>query len=187
MHWQRWQRNGDPLVTIPSIGTPPVDPWTRIDQSAGPDECWPWTGRTDKDGYGYQKIRGKGWRVPRWVLSQSVELTHSIVTRHTCDNPICCNPAHLVPGTPADNTRDMVSRNRHIHGEDHWTAKDSTLVQGVNNGEAKLTETQVLEIRRLYAAGGWTQKHLGHRYGVDQATISSITRRATWKHLPDAA
>lgn len=32
--------------------------------------------------------------------------------RHVCDNPPCVNPLHLMIGTSADNTHDMLARGR---------------------------------------------------------------------------
>lgn len=36
---------------------------------------------------------------------------------HTCDNPPCCNPAHLYRGTALDNARDRDTRGR---WKNHW-------------------------------------------------------------------
>lgn len=47
----------------------------------------------------------------------------------------------------------------------------------------KLTEPEVLEIRRLYAAGGITFEKLAATYDVNSATISAILTRQTWRHI----
>lgn len=54
---------------------------------------------------------------------------------------------------------------------------------GVKNGSAKLTEDQVVEIRRLYATGKYRQKDIGAEFGVSQRTISLITRNEHWRHV----
>lgn len=186
MHWQRWNKHGDPLIVLPPKGPPPVDPWTRIDTSGGPDACWPWTHRVDDQGYGIFKAEGKQWRAARWMLTQKLgrEMPDDEVTRHTCDNPICCNPAHLIPGMPVDNTRDMITRGRHIHGDKHWTRKHPERLRGEANPAAVLDAERVLEIRRRYAAGE-LQVPLAAEYGVKQVTISAIVRRKTWTNLED--
>lgn len=183
MHWQRWQKHGDPMA-MPQRRIPePIDPWSRIDQSGGPDACWPWTHRLDQDGYGTQKRSGRQIRVHRWVLEQKLgrPLGEGEVTRHTCDNPPCCNPAHLLPGTPADNVRDMVERGRTVSGDSHWARRTGGLL-GEANGAARLVERQVREIRARYAAGE-TQVALAAAFNTSQFNVSSIVRGATWSHI----
>lgn len=77
------------------------------------------------------------------------------VARHTCDNPPCVNPAHLIPGTMGDNNRDTVLRGRHVaHSR-------------------KLSAAQISEI---VASKDRFQRDLAEQYGVTQATISKVRR-----------
>ena len=87
---------------------------------------------------------------------------------HTCDNPVCCNPAHLYRGTQRQNVDDMMDRDRQRKGTDVHTSK--------------LSEAKVLEIRERYA-GGETQAVLGEAYSVSRQMISLIVLRKKWKHI----
>jgi DNA-binding XRE family transcriptional regulator len=55
-------------------------------------------------------------------------------------------------------------------------------IGAINNG-AKLTEQQVLEIRRLYSEGGITQQSLGLQFGVARECITAIVNRKNWTHI----
>ena len=88
--------------------------WSRV-QMSGPDDCWPWTGQTTVDGYGLFQIRGRKYRAHRvaWSIATNDVVPDDLVVRHLkCDNPPCCNPAHLADGTPADNAADRVARRK---------------------------------------------------------------------------
>jgi hypothetical protein len=112
------------LVTRGSTGAasvqvqPPLPErmWTYIDQSAGPDGCWPWTGARQRQGYGRTSIGPRHLRAHRVVLGAALgrELSPREYVLHHCDNPPCCNPAHLFLGTSSDNMRDAVAKGRHI-------------------------------------------------------------------------
>ena len=54
--------------------------------------------------------------------------------------------------------------------------------RGVNHPRAKLTEGQVLEIRKRYKALH-SQRELAEAFGVSQTTIAEVTQRKTWRHL----
>lgn len=57
--------------------------------------------------------------------------------------------------------------------------------RGETHSNAKLTVVQVLEIRALYAAGGFTYDSLGAQFGVARITISRIINRQVWAHIPE--
>lgn len=79
-----------------------------------PSVCWEWTGaRGGRDGRGYFSMQGKKYLAHRIVYELfNGELEAGLVVRHKCDNPICCNPYHLEPGTRSDNELDKYRRER---------------------------------------------------------------------------
>lgn len=76
--------------------------------------CLEWTGCYNTDGYPRVFWKGSAnGKLHRIIY----ELTHKkpatgLVIRHTCDNPKCINPKHLICGTQQDNMQDRVSRDR---------------------------------------------------------------------------
>lgn len=136
--------------------------------------CWTWTGPTGSDGYPRFKVGGRATRLGRvvWEIAHGVDMPTDEVARHTCDRPLCLNPAHLVCGSHADNIRDRDERGRTSRGERHYAAK--------------LTEGSVREIRRRAAAGA-TRKALALEYGVSPQLISRIVLRQVWAEVDDAA
>jgi hypothetical protein len=89
----------------------------KID-NRGPNECWPWKGGTGYHGYGRIKIRGRMYLPHRIAYAISEGdfnlggVGHGKVIMHSCDNPACCNPAHLSVGTMRENALDMVAKGR---------------------------------------------------------------------------
>lgn len=126
----------------------------------GPDECWPWTGRSDEKGYGLID----NTRASRVVLGLAPG--DPLVARHKCDNPPCCNPAHLVPGTHAENMADMKSRGRSPRGE--------------LRPNAKLSAAQVNAIRADPRSG----HAIARDYGTSADLIVKIKRGERWAHVP---
>lgn len=96
--------------------------WKWVDKSGGPDACWPWTGSKVK-GYGqFQRADQSKAKCTRfaWELTNGPIVGHvkgdeenEICVCHRCDNPPCCNPAHMFLGKDADNHADMVAKGRH--------------------------------------------------------------------------
>src|SRR5689334_262796 len=65
----------------------------------------------DEKNYPRLHIQNKFYRISRVLLFRRYgHQPSNIVSRHTCDNSKCINPDHIIPGTRADNARDMMSR-----------------------------------------------------------------------------
>lgn len=142
--------------------------WSRVDR-CGPDECWPWLGRRNGYGYGVVWLRDSDAIASRVAAALSIGFVSADdVVRHACDNPPCCNPAHLSIGTHSDNSLDRERRGRGVNARPE------------ESGGSKLTRAQVDEIRQRYAAGGISQAALGRAFGVVQQEVSNIVRGQTW-------
>lgn len=144
--------------------------WAKVDQR-GPDECWPWTGFVNNDGYGTCRPGGgreaRGAHRISWEIHNGPQPPGYCVCHH-CDNPPCVNPAHLFLGTIGDNNADRAAKGRTVapRGERHWGAK--------------VTPPIVLEIRA--AVGRHTD--IAARYGLSAVTVGQIRARETWRHIP---
>jgi hypothetical protein len=77
------------------------------------DECWVWQGRLTHNGYGRFSHGGKDHRAHRVAYELSMgPIPRGLMILHCCDNRRCVNPAHLRPGTAAENYDDAYSRGR---------------------------------------------------------------------------
>jgi len=136
--------------------------WAKVDKR-GDGECWNWTAYLNPNGYGEFSVGGGNRMAHRvaWFLEHG-PIAQGMFICHSCDNPRCCNPAHLYAGTQKDNILDMTKKHR---------------------GAAKLNASQIPLIRQL-KRDGWSIKKLGSRFGVNHGTISYIINRKTWRHVP---
>ena len=83
--------------------------WSKIDQSAGPQGCWIWTGARHSQGYGmvggYRLATGK--RIMQTVHRLMLKIQGGAIPPgadviRTCQNMSCVNPAHLQFGSARD-------------------------------------------------------------------------------------
>lgn len=154
--------------------------WSKVSIS-GPDDCWEWTAYRSASGYGQLAVDGKAKKAHRVAYEiANGPIEPGMFVCHHCDNPPCCNPAHLFSGTPADNCHDMLKKGRHVRPE-----RDESAVNyccGEDSNFSKLTEAAVRDIRSRKKAGERTND-LANEYGVDRTLIWQITTRRAWKHV----
>lgn len=85
--------------------------WAKI-KKGKPNECWEWQGATrPTNWYGCFKLNGKAESAHRIVYYLTYKEKPEMVCHH-CDNPLCCNPAHLFGGTRSDNMKDAYYKGR---------------------------------------------------------------------------
>lgn len=146
-----------------------LDFWRRVDKGAG---CWIWNGPVDASRR-YPRISWRRRKISAHRFSWELHngpIPEGLCVCHHCDNPICVRPDHLFTGTHGDNMRDMFAKGRR------------TIVRGSHQGQSKLVESDVKDIRRFYA-NGTTQVVLAAKFSVDQTTISRIVLRQSWQHI----
>lgn len=157
--------------------------WNKVD-CCGPDECWNWQAGADSGHYGVFSLNGKSIRATRvvWMLTNG-PIPKGMFVCHRCDHPPCCNPKHLFLGSPGQNIRDAVSKNRMATGLRHgrYTRPENS-ARGTGHANAKLTEANVRAIRTEKAAG-YSLRQLSAKYGVTRAVITAVSSRRTWKHV----
>lgn len=169
--------------------------WEKVDKS---NDCWLWTARRNRSGYGEVGVPGDRTRLAHrvaWSLLRG-EIPPGLAVLHACDTPACVNPDHLRLGTHSDNMADMVARGRQLRGASrsvvalraarrgaaHWSAaRPDRVPVGEQASMAKLTSHEVSAIR---AAGDQSSDTLAARYGVSRTAINHIRARRTWKHVP---
>ena len=88
--------------------------WGRV-PIGRPDDCWPWAGARNGNGYG--TIIGDDHRgyVATRLMREFIDgraVPPSLCVCHRCDNPLCVNPNHLWIGTKRDNSWDMIAKGR---------------------------------------------------------------------------
>lgn len=140
---------------------------SRIDKRG---DCWIFTGRINKTGYGVFDANGRPQLAHRYMWTLRRGDPGRLFVCHSCDNPRCVNPSHLWLGTAAANVRDMISKGRNSR---------LTVRTGAAVNTAKLSKKDVLIIRTSKEPS----RVLAATFGVTRAQINNIRSGRQWKHV----
>lgn len=145
---------------------------------APPEEggCILWTASLKGPGYGQLTLTEGSVRKNLSAHRLAWEFAYGPIPEglevcHTCDVRRCCNPAHLFLGTRQENEADKLRKGRVRRGKD--------------NGQAKLTETDVVYIRQLHALGAASYETLAAMFNVTHGNVALIIKGKTWKHVEE--
>jgi len=132
--------------------------WAKVDRR-GPDDCWEWQASKMR-GYGEVWFGGRHQKAHRvaYELGNS-PIPDGMHVCHRCDNPSCCNPAHLFGGTHADNMRDCREKRR--------------MARATRNGWGKLTDADVMLIRFLHGQGSH-RADLSEWFGIGRGYVNAV-------------
>jgi len=151
--------------------------WSKVDIRE-PDECWPWTAaprnKRSQRNYGAFWLNGRHHPANKiaWELKNGL-MPQGMFACHRCDNPSCCNPSHIFPGTTQENTADKVRKGRQVKGELVHTAK--------------LSKQDVIDIRNMLPPNTRAPRGLpgkiAEKYGITKQYVSEIWGRKSWRSL----
>lgn len=152
--------------------------WSKVDKR-GPDECWPWTRATHREGYGawhWRDADGQhGTPAHRMAYTLAVgPIPQGMEIDHLCRVRACCNPAHLEPVTHHENmARAGAFRAAQHERGSHCGSKRCRRCSGPKQRQPERTA----EMARLYA-GGLTLKRIGERYGITAQRVGQLFAKA---------
>lgn len=174
---------------MPGIRKPgPIEPrfWAKV-LVGSPNECWPWLASNGFRNYGKFKIGGtyRAAHIIAYELANNrlVDYKKGEIIMHSCDNPKCCNPAHLILGTQSDNIRDRELRKRNdpalnghprFHEGEIWLMRKLCIILGFHaisghkkykipaHTVAKMFETNTTTIFRIWNSS--TTQCIGGKY-----------------------
>ncbi len=137
----------------------------EIDEESG---CWVWTaGKIGSGLYPALKVDGSMKRAHRLSYEHfKGDIPEGYFVCHHCDNKQCVNPDHLFVGTNSDNMKDMYSKGK------------GNLNYGLDHPNAKLSDSDITLLRRLYDSGECSQTELAKRFGISQSYVCAIVNRA---------
>jgi predicted XRE-type DNA-binding protein len=149
--------------------------WSKVNK-LGADECWLWKESVDKDGYGRFSFHSGSIPANRAALYfEKGGEYDGMLCMHSCDNPPCCNPAHLSWGTAEENSKDMVSKGRHsMHIVNIHKKYPERTMRGESHVFAKLSDLEVSEILEIWKTKKYSQKDIAAKFNIATSYVSEL-------------
>ena len=109
---------------------------------------------------------------------------HRLVALAFIPNPGNKRTVNHIDGCKTNNHISNLEWNTQKENVQHsWSSGLAKPKKGIKHGMAKLSEDQVLEIRRLHKTGDYSYRALGKMFGVHYSLIGYIVNRKNWQHI----
>lgn len=142
------------------------------------DDCWIWLGRSNL-GYGVFYFDGEECKAHRLMYELSYgSIPERFDVHHKCCVKLCVNPSHLEALSRASHIRVDCRNKRILRG---FARSNPNRARGESLGV--LTESEVVEIRDLYATGNYSYGDLSDMFLIGRTTVGKIVRKITWRHV----
>jgi len=139
----------------------------------------------------HQSKAGAGYlRINAWINKKHItKYVHRLVAEifiGSCPNNMEVNH---IDGNKLNNNVSNIEYISHSENLKHaikiGIRKPSHISRNVgeNHGLSKLTNNDVIEMRRLWDTGNYTQSELSKTFGINFRRVSCIVRGDSWKHL----
>lgn len=127
-----------------------------------------------------QYNNGNGYKYVH--LCGSKEYVHRVVAEAFIPNPHDKKCVNHIDHVKDNNHVDNLEWATHSENTNH--SKDNTdFAKGERSHKAKLTEKDVLAMRRMYETGEYTTRELAPIFKVGKSAVHSIVSRKTWTHI----
>jgi len=78
---------------------------------------------------------------------------------------------------------EWVTRSENNYHSYRKLGRKAIVKQGEEQWHSRLKKEDILNIRRLWSTGEYTQKEIGEKYNLLQGSVSNIVRLKSWKHI----
>lgn len=109
-----------------------------------------------------------------WMISNRRPIPPKMEINHIDGNRINNIPSNL----------ELVTRQQNVQHAHTCLCPKKKDQRGEKNASAVVTESQVAEIRAIWATRSLTQREIAEKFRITQSTISAIVLRKSWTHLP---
>ena len=108
---------------------------------------------------------------------------YSLGHKHTEETRQKMSEAHRLRYRDPEERQKTSEASKRMWQNPEHRRKMSKIQRGEGNGNARLSESDVIEIKALLQEGDLSHREIAARFGVARSSISSINRGRVWKHV----